>query len=74
MEVPRLGVQSELQPPASTAATATQDPSHIFDLHHSSWQRQILNPLSRARDRTCILMDTSWALNPLSHRELPIIF
>ena len=26
-------------------------------LHHSSWQCQILNPLSKARDRTCIFMD-----------------
>ena len=25
----------------------------------SSWQCQILNPLSKARDQTCILMDTS---------------
>ena len=29
-------------------------------LHHSSQQRQILNPLSEARDQICILMDTSW--------------
>ena len=29
MEVPRLGVQSELQLPAYTTATATQDPSCI---------------------------------------------
>ena len=29
-------------------------------LHHSSWQRQILNPQSKTRDRTHILMDTSW--------------
>ena len=33
----------------------------------SSWQHQILNPLSKARDWTCILMDTSgvhyhWAI------------
>ena len=28
-------------------------------LHHSSQQRQILNPLSEARDRTHILMDIS---------------
>ena len=35
MEVPRLGVQSELQLPAYTPATATGDPSHICDLHHS---------------------------------------
>ena len=28
--------------------------------HHSSQQHWILNPLSRARDQTCILMDTTW--------------
>ena len=37
----------------------TQDPSFICNLHHSSQQRLILNPLSEARDRTCVLMDTS---------------
>ena len=56
MEIPRLGVQLELQLPAYTTATATQDPSRVCDLHHSSWQRQILNPLRQARDRTCNLM------------------
>ena len=35
-------------------ATATPDPSHICDLHHSPRQCQILNPLSKARDRTHI--------------------
>ena len=35
MEVPRLGVESELQLPAYTTATATLDPSHICDLHHT---------------------------------------
>ena len=30
------------------------------DLHHSSWQCWIPNPLSEARDRTQVLMDTSW--------------
>ena len=59
MEVPRLGVKSELHLLACTTATATQDPSHICDLHHSSQKRQILNPLSEARDQSCILMDTS---------------
>ena len=29
MEVPRLGVELELQPPAYTTAIATQDPRHI---------------------------------------------
>ena len=59
MEVPRLGVKSELQLPAYTTGTARHDPSHLFKLHPSSQQHQILNPLSGARDRTCILMDTS---------------
>ena len=31
---------------------ATWDPSCIYDLHHNSGQRQILNPLSEARNRT----------------------
>ena len=34
MEVPILGEESELQ--LLTYATATRDPSCIFDLHHSS--------------------------------------
>jgi len=60
LEVPRLGVESELQLPAYTTATATPDLSHICELHHSSWQCWVLNPLSGARDQTCILVDTSW--------------
>ena len=50
MEVPRVGVESELQLPAYTTATAMPDPTHVCDLHHSSWQCQILNPLSKAWD------------------------
>ena len=49
-EVPRLGVESELLPPVYTIATTMQDPSHVCNLHHSSWQCQILNPWSKARD------------------------
>jgi len=74
MEVPRLGVESELQLPAYTTAMATQGPSRICDLHHSSWQCQILNPLSEARDQTSILMDTSRVLNLLSHNGNSLIF
>ena len=61
MEVPRLGVKLELQPLAYATATvtATRDLSHICNLHHSSWQGQILNPMSEARDRTCAFMNTS---------------
>ena len=60
MEVPRLGVPSELQLLAYTIATAMQDLSHICDLHQSSQQHRILNPLIEARGQTCILMDISW--------------
>ena len=52
MEVPRLGVESELQLPAYTIATAAQDPSCVCDLHRSSRQHKILNPLIEARDGT----------------------
>ena len=48
MEVPRLGIISELQLLATAAAVP--DPSCVCDLHHSSWQHRILNPLSKARD------------------------
>ena len=50
MEVPRLGVESELQLLAYTTAAAMQNLSHVCDLHPSSRQHQIPNPLSEARD------------------------
>ena len=74
MEVPRLGVKSELQLPASTTATATWHPSSILDLHCNLCQYQILNPLSKARDGTCILTDIRQVLNLLSHSGNSRIF
>ena len=65
MEFPRLGVKLQLQLLAYTKATATPDPSCICNLCHSLWQRRIFNPLSKARDGTRILMDTSQVLNML---------
>ena len=59
MEGPRPGLKSELQLPAYATATATQDPSRICDLQHSSRQCRILTPLSKAIDQTHILMDPS---------------
>ena len=52
MEVPRLGVESELQLPAYTLhhSHSNRDPSCVCDLHCGSQQRQIPNPLSEARD------------------------
>ena len=40
----------ELKLLAYTTARAMPDPSCICDLHHSSWQHQIFNPLRKARD------------------------
>ena len=59
MEVPRLGVESDLQLQANATATAI-DLSRIYDLHHNSWQCYLFNPLNEARKLTCILMDTRW--------------
>ena len=59
MDVPRLGVESELHLPAYPRATAMWGQSCVYDLHHSLWQCRILDQLSKARDRTHILMDAS---------------
>ena len=57
MEVPRLGVELELQLAAYATATATLNPRLICNLRHSLQQGQILNPLNRAWDQTRILID-----------------
>ena len=69
MDIPRPGAESKLQRRPTATATGTPDPSCICDLRCSLQQCQILNPLSKARDQTCILMDTSRVLNPLSHNR-----
>ena len=58
LDVPGLGVESELQLPAYVTATAVRDRSLICGLHHSSRQHQTLNPRREARIH-----------NPLSHSE-----
>ena len=45
---------------AYTTATATQDLTYVCSLYHSLEQHQILSLLSKARNWTHILMDTSW--------------
>ena len=75
MEVPRLGAESELQLQAYATPTALPDPSHIcangrLSLH----QHRILNPLSKARDQTCILKDNLLSRNGNScHRLLYLL-
>ena len=67
MEVPGLGVKLELQLQAYT--TATPDLSHVYNLQCSLRQCWIYNPLSKSRDQTHILMDTSLVLNLLNHNR-----
>ena len=61
----------------ATAASPYHCHSHarskpLCDLHRSSQQCQILNPLKEARDRTHVLMDTSWIHFAAPQRELQI--
>ena len=58
VQVPRLGVELELQLLAYATATATWDLHGVCDLHHSSWQGRIFNPPREARDQPRILMDS----------------
>ena len=71
MEVPRLGVELALKLPAYATAIAMPGPSHICDLRPQLKQYRILNPLSEARDRICILMDTSQIVFAGTQQELP---
>ena len=73
-EVPRLGVKSELQLPVYTTDTATRDLSRVFELHHSLQQHWIFNPLTGARDQTCVLMDSSQIRFCWSMRGAPLWF
>ena len=72
MEVQARG-QIRATMPAYTTATATQDPSCVCDLHHSSWQCQIFNPLSEARNQTrnLNLMVPVGFISAAPLRELP---
>ena len=54
MEIPRLGLESKLQPLVYDTAIAMRDLSHVCDLHYSSRQGQSLN--------TEIELASSWIL------------
>ena len=59
MEVPRLGLYWSCSCQPYAIATAMRDPSCVFTLHHSSRQCWILSSLSKTRDWTQVLIDTS---------------
>ena len=58
MEVPRLGVELELQLLPYITATAMWDPSLICDYTTAHSDARSLTPLSKSRDQNCVLMDT----------------
>ena len=59
MEIPRLGGRTGATAASLHHTHGNTDLSSVGGLHHSSRQRQILHPLSRARDWTRNLMGTS---------------
>ena len=69
MEVPRLGVESELQLLAYATATATPDLSFIWDLHCSLQQHQSLTHRARPGIEPVSSWTLCWILNLLSHSE-----
>ena len=65
MEVPRLGVELDLQLLTDATAIVIPELSPIWELRHSLWQCQILNPLTEARMEP----SSSWLqLGCLTHR------
>ena len=67
MEVAWLGAESELQLPSTPQPQQCRmraTSSTYTKAHGNAWS---FNPLSEARDQTHVLMDTSWAPNPLGH-------
>ena len=63
-------VESELQLLAYTTAIAMWDPSSVCNLHHSSQQCRILNPLSKARDQTASSWILVWFITTEPQQEL----
>ena len=68
----QIGAVASCLPIYHSHSNARSD--RLCDLHHSSRQHQILNSLSEARDQTCVLMNTSQVLFPLSHNGNSLFF
>ena len=64
MEVPGLGVESELQLPAYTTATATQDLSRVCDLH--PWKLKLKTKQNKTRRIPIVVQ---WVTNPTTTHE-----
>ena len=73
MEVPRLGVKSELQLPVyATEQHRIRAASAAYATAHGD--AGPLNPVSKARDQTCVFMDTIWIHYCGAMRGTPCLF
>ena len=63
-------IYSEEEAVMVTLFDCSEDPSHACDLHHSSRQPWILNPLREARDQTRNLMVPIWILIHFRHATI----
>lgn len=72
MEVPRLGVRTGATAagPPHNHSNARSEMRCVWDLHHSSLQWQIINPLNETRDGTRVLRDTSLIVSTKPQGEL----
>ena len=75
IEVPGPGVESELQ----LRSTMPQPWQHGIQAASATYATACSNAGSlateyKARDRTCILLDTNWVLNLLSHNGNAVLF
>ena len=70
VEVHWLAARIRAAAEAYTTATATLDlRSHICDLCHSLWQRQVINPLSESRAQTHILPGRTLGIQPTEPQQ-----
>ena len=75
MEVPTLGVKSELQLLAYTTAIASQVGASFSTKTAAQGKHQILKSMSKARGQTHILMDISWIpFCCATSGELPLLY
>ena len=70
MEVPRAGGRIEAVAASLHHSHSNARSEPRLQLHHSSEQRQILNPQSEARDQTCNLMVPGRVVSAAPRQEL----
>ena len=58
--IPSANESSGVTVPGLRPSYSNQRSNCVCKLHHSSRQSRIANPLSKARDRTCVLRNTCW--------------